>query len=436
VPFVRAIGRWTMTALVVNTIIGSGIFGVPSELTRLLGRASPLAFLFAALAMAVIMLCMAEVASQFSEPGGPYLYVRTAFGRFLGTQVAWFHLLTMIGSGAAGAALFMAYCSGFLPVAVHGDLRIALLAIVIIIPVMANYLGVRAGASFASLLTIAKLLPLVLLIGFGIIRFSRHFEFLSLSDLASPTRTSWLTALLLLVFTYGGFEDALVPTGEVERPRYTVPFALIFGVLGCAIVYVLVQFVTVATIGTTPTDRPLAEAASALMKGGGAIITIAVLISTYGTLSGCVLNCPRLVCSLSSQGDFPRFFGSLHPRFNTPTRAIVVYALLVWVLASSGTFVWAVMLSGGSAVLIYAGTSAALIRLRRQNPNADALRMPFEMTLAVLGIVVSLSFLTQLESRQALLMSMTALTAGANWWWANRRELQKPSPAGATSASH
>jgi len=425
-----------MTALVINTIIGSGIFGVPSELTRLLGRASPLAFLFAALAMAVIMLCMAEVASQFSEPGGPYLYVRSAFGRLLGAQVGWFHLLAMIGSGAASAALFTDYCSGFLPIPAHGGLRVPLLSIVIIIPVVANYLGVRAGASFASLLTVAKLLPLALLIGFGLLRFSRHLELLSLSDIASPTRASWLTALLLLVFTYGGFEDALVPTGEVKQPRYTVPLALIFGVLSCAVVYMLVQFVTVATIGTTTTDRPLAETASALMKGGGIIITIGVLISTYGTLSGCVLNCPRLMCSLSSQGDFPRFLGTLHLRFNTPTRAIVLYALLVWVLASSGTFVWAVTLSGGSAILIYAGTSAALIRLRHQNPKADALRIPFGIALSVLGIALALSSLAQLGSRQALLMSITALIASANWWWAKRRELQKPSQAVGTSASN
>ena len=95
-PLVRSIGRWTMTALVINSIIGSGIFGVPGELTRLLGRASPFAMIFAALGMAVIMASVAEVASQFSEPGGPYHYVRAAFGRFLGLQVGWFHLFSVV----------------------------------------------------------------------------------------------------------------------------------------------------------------------------------------------------------------------------------------------------------------------------------------------------------------------------------------------------
>ena len=101
--FVRSIGRWAMIGLVINSIIGSGIFGVPSELIRLLGRASPLAMIVAALAMAVIMAAVTEVASQFSDPGGPYLYVRTAFGRFAGLQVGWFWLLAVVGGGAASA---------------------------------------------------------------------------------------------------------------------------------------------------------------------------------------------------------------------------------------------------------------------------------------------------------------------------------------------
>src|SRR5262245_32173742 len=113
--FVRSIGRWTLTALFVNCIIGGGIFGVPGELNRMLGRASPFAMLVAALGMAVIMACLAEVASQFSESGGPYLYVRTAFGRFMGMQVGWFHLLTVVAALAGIANLFVDTLSQVLP---------------------------------------------------------------------------------------------------------------------------------------------------------------------------------------------------------------------------------------------------------------------------------------------------------------------------------
>jgi APA family basic amino acid/polyamine antiporter len=214
-----------MTALVINCIIGSGIFGVSSELTRLLGRASPIAMVVAALAMAVIMVCVAEVASQFSEPGGPYLYVRTAFGRFAGMQLGWFHLLSTIGGGAANAALFMIYLAGILCWSGRGWQRLFVLTVLIFIPTVANYIGVRSGARLTNVLTVAKLLPLGLLIFLGVVRFGGRFELLRVSEITAPSGASWLSALLLLIFAYGGYENALIPTGEVKNPRRTVPFA-------------------------------------------------------------------------------------------------------------------------------------------------------------------------------------------------------------------
>jgi len=425
VPFIRSIGKWTLTALVINAIIGSGIFGLPSELTRLLGRASPLAMLAAAFAMSTMILCMAEVASQFSEAGGPYLYIRAAFGRFSSIQIGWFHLLAAIGGGAASAALFASYLAAFLPWVAHGSNRALLLFILIAIPTTANYVGVRSGARLSTLLTLLKLLPLALIIGLGAIRFSHHVELLHASEITSPGRASWLSALLLLVFSYGGSEDALVPAGEMKEPRRTVPFALLTGLFGCMIIYALLQFVTVAAIGASTTDRPLAETASVLLgRNGEMFVSIAVMISTYGWLSGAILNLPRLACSLALGGEFPSLLGRLHARFNTPATAIVLYSAIVWVLAATGTFLWAAALSGGATVVIYSGMCAALIRLRQKQPHADALRIPFGRTLAVTGIVISMTLLTQLRSREALLMGVTGLIATANWWWAKRREIQ------------
>src|SRR5215471_14665010 len=163
-----------MTALVINSIIGSGIFGVPGELTRLLGRASPLAMIFAALAMAVIMASIAEVASQFSEPGGPYHYVRAAFGRFLSLQVGWFHLFSVVGGVAAAADLFVDYLTTLLPWTLNACERGLLKAVLIAIPAVANYIGVRSGANLSSVMTVAKLSPLALLILLGVARFAQH----------------------------------------------------------------------------------------------------------------------------------------------------------------------------------------------------------------------------------------------------------------------
>jgi APA family basic amino acid/polyamine antiporter len=418
-PFIRAIGRWTMTALVINGIIGSGIFGLPSELTRLLGRASPISMVVGGIAMSIIAACLAEVASQFSEPGGPYLYARTAFGRFAGMQVGWFSLLSPMGGTAANASLFMIYLSGFLPWAGRGWPRGLLLAILISVPTIANYVGVRNGAKLTDFLTLAKLLPLALLIALGLLRFGRHFEVIHRTEITTPGLASWLTALLLLTFAYGGFENALIPTGEVKDPRHTIPFSLLMGLLASVLIYALVQFVTVATIGISPTSRPLADTASVLIGSHGALfVSIAVMVSTYGWLSGGILNVPRLACSLAQQGDAPLFLGKLHPRFNTPAIAIVLFASIAWLLAATGVFLWLVALTAGAHTVVYLGSCAALIRLRRQHGARRGLRIPFGQGLALIAIVICLAVLTQLHRGEGLLMGVTVLVATANWWWA------------------
>jgi len=423
--FVRSIGRWALTGLVINGIIGSGIFGVPRELTRLLGRASPLAMILAALIMAVIMAPIAEVASQFSDPGGAYLYVRTAFGPFAGLQAAWFSLLAPISASAANANLFVIYLAGLLPVFAHGWGRILALTVLIAIPTIANYRGVGRGAELSSLLAIAKLAPLALLIVLGVSRFFTHAEAIHASDITAPGAGAWLSALLLLMFAYGGYENPLVPGGEIKTPRQTVPFALGAGLIVAAVTYTLLQFIIVTTIGTRSVDRPVAEAASVLVgPGGGVFVAILVMLSTYGNISAHILANPRLASSMGEKGEFPAFLGRLHPRFNTPTAAIVLLALLVWILAVTGTFLWALGLTAGSMMILYGSMCAALIPLRRLRPEASALRVPFGPVLAVIGICICAVLVTRLELRQALLMGVTAMIAAANWWFTRRRTVE------------
>jgi len=426
--FVRSIGRWTMTALVINCIIGGGIFGVPGELTRLLGRASPIAMVIAALGMAVILACFAEVASQFSEPGGPYLYVRTAFGRFPGMQVGWFHLLADTLGVAALAALFVNYLTTFLPWLLNRWERAALMAMLIAIPAVANYVGVRSGANLSNIMTVAKLSPLALLILFGVIRFARQPQIIHASEITSPGLANWVRAMVLLLFVISGSENAVIPSGEIREPRRTIPFGLAAGLLACAAVFMLLQFITVATIGTKMTDRPLADSASLLLgRGGVAFVSIAIMISTYGWISGALLYGPRLAFALAAQGDFPSFLARLHPRFQTPTVAIVLYAFVAWMLASSGTFLWLVALASGSIAVFLGASCATLIRLRKLRPNAPALRVPLGPLLSVVGVAICLGLITGLKRNELLLMCLPACIAAANWLWVKSRHVQSES---------
>src|SRR5262245_48231102 len=422
---VRSIGRWSMTALVINSIIGAGIFALPGELNRLLGRASPFAVILAAMAMAIIMACVVEVASQFSEPGGAYLYARTAFGHFFGMQIGWFFLLAVVGSVALCANLFVNYLAPFLPWRLNAGERGLVMAFLIAIPMTANYYGARSGANLSSVMTLAKLSPLAVIILFGVAHFAHHPQMIHASEIASVGGSSWIRAILLLMFPLAGWEESLIPTGEVREPRRTIPFGLATGLMTCAAVYTLLQFVTVATVGPNATEQGLAQAAAALLgAGGGTLVSIAIMLAAYGYISANLLNDPRLVYSLASEGDFPALLARVHPRFHTPAVAIIVYAFVGWALAVSGTFQLVLALAAGATVLYYAGMCASLIRLRIIRPYADALRIPFGPLLSILAVAISLLLLTGLKRREFLFMCVTALIAAANWLWARQHHLK------------
>src|SRR5437870_2157807 len=432
---VRSIGRWTMTALVINGIIGAGIFALPGELSRLLGRASPFAMIGAAVAMAIIIACIAEVASQFSEPGGAYLYTRTAFGRFVGMQTGWFFLLAVVGAVAVCANIFVDYLAPFLSWTLNAWERGLVMALLIAIPTAANYCGVRSGANLSTVMTLAKVSPLALLILFGVAHFAHQPQMIHASEIASPGWSNWVRAVVLLMYPFSGWEESLVPTGEVREPRRTIPFALGAGLITCAAVYTLLQFITVATVGPNATDRPLAQTASVLLEGGGAtLVSIAIMLATYGYISANLLNDSRLVYSLAAQGDFPTIFARIHPRFHTPAVAIIVYTFTGWALAVSGTFQFVLALAAGATVVYYVGMCASLIPLRSLRPNADAFRTPFGPVLSIVSVAIALGLMTGLKRRELLLMCVTALIAAANWLWARGHHSELETKASAASA--
>lgn len=421
--FVRSIGRWTMPGLVINATIGSGIFALPGELSRLLGRASPLAIVVAGIALMIIMAAIIEVASQFPDAGGAYTYVRVAFGRFWGLQVGWFWLLSFLGGCAAAATIFVGYAGSLFPGVDSGWRRVVVISILLAVPVIANCLGVRQGANLCNFFTAAKVLPVVLIGILGLIKFHGQLGLIRTREIVTPGWNAWLTALLLLLAAMGGAEDTLAPAGEVKDPRRTIPFGVAIGFLVCALLYLSVQFVTVATLGSASLDRPLVGAANVLIGHAGTqVISLAVMVSAYGMIAAGIMNAPRLTYALSAHGDFPHFLSQLHPRFRTPALAICLFAVPLWTLAVSGSFRWLIAVTGGSMAIEYIGMCAALIRLRRLRPDADALRIPLGSACAWFGFAVCIALLTQLRVSEFSLMAIVGLAAAANAWWSLRRD--------------
>ena len=245
----------------------------------------------------------------------------------------------------------------------------------------------------------------------------------------------WVDAMLLLSFAYGGFENAILPAGEVKDPRKTFPIALAAGLLLCMALYSLVQFVSVATIGTTPAERPLASAAELLVgAGGAAFITIAAMISTFGHLSAVQLATPRLTFSLAEQRDFPAIFGRVHPRFRTPYVSILIFSAITCVLALSGTFRWAIAMASGALIVIYASICASLIKLRRMHGDEALLRIPGGPAIAGVCIAFGLVLLARLTLREGFLLLVTFAVATLNWLVVRKRSYPEPMPSEANSA--
>ena len=417
---VRAIGRWSLAALAVNSIIGSGIFGLPATVAGLLGKRSVVAVLIAGAAMAVIMACFAEVASQFSEAGGPYLYARTAFGRLVGILVGWMLYLSQTAAPAANANLFVIYLAEFWPAAKEPWPRFVILTILVGLLALINVRGAQQGTVVSNVFTVAKILPLLMVVSAGAA--VTIFHPAPWSAAGPILASAWMKAIFLMIFAYGGFESALAPMSEAKNPARDAGFALLVALIACAVIYVLVQWVVVGVLGPGAiTDRPLAEVARITMGNRGArLVAIGALISVYGYLSAKMLGMPRVTFAFAKGGDLPQLFGAVGPRFRTPWFSILFFAAAVWGLAIIGNFAWNVTLSVAARLFYYAVVCAALIVFRRKQPRSAGFRLPGGRALAVLGIGIAVLLATQIDLSKSMILAAVVGLALVNWLWARR----------------
>jgi basic amino acid/polyamine antiporter, APA family len=412
---VRAIGRWSLAALIVNCIIGSGVFGLPSVIASYLGRDSVAAVILAALAMGVIMACFCEVSSRFAETGGPYLYAREAFGRFMGIQVAWLVWFVRLTACAANANLFVTYLGEFWRRATEPVPRLLILTLLIGLLATINFRGVRAGTHMSNVFTAAKLSAL------GLVAVAGAWYLIAARRIVPPAGVSasasgWTHTMVLLVFAYGGFEAALISAGETKNPRRDMPFGLIAALVACAAIYSLIQWVVLGVLpDPAHSERPLADVARMLMgRSGAALIAVGALVSIYGYLSGNMLATPRITFALGDRGDFPALFAAVHRRFHTPWFSIFLFALLVWALALFGSFAGNATLSAGSRLFYYGVVCAALPVLRKKQGPAG-LRIPAGIAFSVSGVLICLGLLTRIEYEKSVILIVAVAVALVNW---------------------
>jgi basic amino acid/polyamine antiporter, APA family len=411
-----------MVALAINSIVGSGIFGLPAVLAGLVGRASPLAVLVAGAGMSVIIACYAEVASQFTETGGTYLYLRRAFGRLIGLQVGWMTLLTRLTACAASVTLFVDYLSEFWSGATQPLARAVVISTFVGVAAAVNYRGVGAGTLMSNAAVAAKLLTLGSVCVAGVAWLSKHGELASPS--AAPAHAAgWLRAMLLLFFAYGGYEAALNPMGEAHNPRGNVAFALFAALFIVTVLYSTLQLTVVGALADAAhSQRPLADVARVLMgRSGATLISAGALISVYGYISANLLNMPRGLFALAERGDFPSALAAVHTRWRTPYISIVVFASLVWIFAQFGGFASNVTLSAFARIFYYGAVCVAVPVLRRRQPQAAAFRLPGGPLLPALGVLLCALLLTGVDFSRSVILLATIGVALLNWVWVKGR---------------
>jgi amino acid transporter len=420
----RELGKWDLTAVGVNQVIGGGIFALAASLAGHLGSWSPWMVGGVALASMLIALSFAEVASRFEGTGGSYLYTRAAFGRFAAFEVGWMMWFTRAASWASVINVLVDAVGRYWPVLLGPIARPSLMAAIIAIICWINIRGIRQSSVVVNVLTVAKLLPLIVFILVGIV----YVDWEAFAEPATVTPTQLSTAALLVIFAYGGYEVVPVMGGETKDPRRMIPFALIMTIVIVAAITMLTQVVAYGTLTNIATSRtPLADSAATFMgAAGAALITLGAVFSTSGNNMGQALSGSRSLFALAEQGDLPRWFGRVHPTYRTPGNAIVVTSAVSFVLAVTGSFATMAAASAISRLLVYVATCASQMRLRSERfggenqpkviegvvVNPASFRLPGGHTIPVLAILISMMILV-FANRIQLISGTWALVAGA-----------------------
>ena len=408
---IRGLGRWDLVAITINSIIGAGIFGLPSKVAALIGSYSLLAFILCAFIIAFIVLCFAEVSSRFQSTGGMYLYAKSAFGSVVGFEVGWLAWIVRIVTFAANCNLMMAYIGFFVPGANEGTLRIALILLVVLSFTIVNFLGIRQSAILTNVFTVGKLVPLLVfaLVGMFFIQPQNfHFD-------AFPGYDQFAAAILLTIYAFVGFENSVVPAGEAKDPEKNIPFAILVGMLIVATLYIVIQTVSIGTLPEIAnSERPLADAALVFLGSyGAAFITLGAIVSILGNLNTGFLVGSRMPFAMSEQGELPNAIGRTHERFRTPHISIIITATAILVFTIQSSFVTALTISTITRLLVYAATCGALpvLRMREDAPKA-AFTAPFGIAAAGLSLLLIVWLLTRVDYAKEGLAVIIAAAIG------------------------
>ena len=320
---IRAIRGRGIALIVINSMVGAGIFALPGTVGAVAGNLSPWLFVAIGVLFITIVLSFAELASYFRDSGGPVLYAQTAFGPLAGFSSGWLLYISRLAAFGANTNAMALYLAALWPWIGSGAGRVTFMSVVCIGLVVANYVGVRDGIRTLAVFTFLKITPIVVLVLLGL----KHVTGDVLLPASMPTIDDFGGLTLLIIYAFIGFEVATVVSGETKNPTRTLPRALVATVAATSVLYCLIMLVFVAVIPDGSREgSSLADVARELAGDAGAIvIALTAVFSIGGNLASNMLSMPRLSFALGEQGMLPAWFAKIHPRFSTPGNSVIVF---------------------------------------------------------------------------------------------------------------
>jgi basic amino acid/polyamine antiporter, APA family len=398
----RAIGHLGSTAIVVGTIIGSGIFLVPHDVAQHVGTVQSLFLVWIVGGVLALggALSLGELGAAMPEAGGVYVYLREAYGRLFAFLYGWGMLLVIhSGSLATLAVAFGIYSSTFVQLTVFEQKLIA--SVVVALLTLVNILGVRAGSAVQTIFTAAKLLGLAVIMGFAL--FARHVTPVAATHalpMPHTTLTSFGVALIGVLWAYEGWHMLSYSAGEVKQPARVLPRSYLLGTLLVVAAYLgaNLAYLRVLPLAALAEHQKVAAKAMEVLAGprGSLFVSALILCSIFGALNGTILTGPRAYYAMARDRVFFTAVGRVHPRYRTPAIAILIQGAWAIVLTASGTYQQLYTYVIFTGWIFYGAATLAVVVLRRRRPElARPYRvwgypvLPVAFAVAALAIVLN-----------------------------------------------
>ncbi len=419
---IRAITPFGASLLILNGMMGAGIFALPATVSAMTGMFTPWLFVIVAAMFITIALTFAELASYFRASGGPVLYTSTAFGPGAGFITGWILWLGRVAGIAANMSVLALYAGAIWPVVADGVGRTIMIVITCVTLTAANVVGVKEGVRTVAVFTVLKVAPIVVLLVLGI----PHYGWEVIAPSTIPPFDSIGGAALLLMYAFVGFETALVPAAETENPKRALPRALVYTMLATGLLYWAISVVYVSVLplseitGGGARNATLADVGAALAGPGAALlITFAVVASIIGNTGSAMVGVPRVTYALAENHWLPAWFSKVHPKFQTPANSVIFYGAAVMLFALPGSF--AVLAAAGSLarILVYLMCIASLPRVReRATPEMrdGAYRLPGGMAIPLIAAAICLWACTQALALSWTIVGTVAALGIALFW--------------------